>query len=414
MRRLAFSLAIFSLPFQLGYHFWPSFSFLAGYRIDYLSPTLYLSYLLIFIYILESLPSVVAYFQSKTYRSLKYLFPIALYILLNVLYSIVPVLSLISWFKLIFYFLFFISLITEDNLSTRLIRPLIYSLIVVLLLEITQLIIQSSVNGPAYILGERSFNLATPNTAKIDLSILGEKVYFLRPYSTFSHPNSLAGFLLVSFFLLHVRLSRSIIKPLLFLGVILTFSKSAIAALLIGLLYLYLEKSNKLISRYFYFFIIPLFIFVSLSPLLSNTFFLSNLPFDLTSPILARINLGRSTTTLIRDHWLLGTGLNNYLTAIVPTLIPSKIYYSTLQPVHSSILLALIEMGLLGLLLLVLLVKRIITSNIYKNKTFRVIVLVLLITSSLDHYWWTLVQNQLLLVVVFALYYTHDFGKNSD
>ena len=45
-RFLFYSIAVF-LPTQLGKHFWPSFSFVEGIRIDYLSPTLYLTDLLI-------------------------------------------------------------------------------------------------------------------------------------------------------------------------------------------------------------------------------------------------------------------------------------------------------------------------------------------------------------------------------
>src|SRR5476649_2203358 len=36
-------LLIFLLPTQLGIHFWPNFSLLLGIRVDYLSPTLYVT-----------------------------------------------------------------------------------------------------------------------------------------------------------------------------------------------------------------------------------------------------------------------------------------------------------------------------------------------------------------------------------
>jgi hypothetical protein len=45
--KLFFSLILFSITVQLGKHFWPSWSFISGIRIDYLSPTLYLSDLII-------------------------------------------------------------------------------------------------------------------------------------------------------------------------------------------------------------------------------------------------------------------------------------------------------------------------------------------------------------------------------
>ena len=41
--RIFFFLLLISIPIQLGKHFWPSFSFVQGIRVDYLSPTLYVS-----------------------------------------------------------------------------------------------------------------------------------------------------------------------------------------------------------------------------------------------------------------------------------------------------------------------------------------------------------------------------------
>src|SRR5476651_2543095 len=40
---LFFYLLILFLPTQLGKHFWPNFSFVYGIRVDYLSPTIYIS-----------------------------------------------------------------------------------------------------------------------------------------------------------------------------------------------------------------------------------------------------------------------------------------------------------------------------------------------------------------------------------
>src|SRR5581483_7422034 len=47
LEKLLFFLSILFLPSQLGKHFWPTFSYVEGIRIDYLSPTLYLTDVLI-------------------------------------------------------------------------------------------------------------------------------------------------------------------------------------------------------------------------------------------------------------------------------------------------------------------------------------------------------------------------------
>ena len=67
------------------------------------------------------------------------------------------------------------------------------------LLAIAQFFNHGSINGFFYLLGERFFTAQTPGIA--NASINGELV--LRSYGTFSHPNVLAGFLvLVMSFLL--------------------------------------------------------------------------------------------------------------------------------------------------------------------------------------------------------------------
>ena len=110
-----------------------------------------------------------------------------------------------------------------------------------------------SLGGIFWWLGERSFNLATPG---ITLAQVGDHL-LLRPYATFSHPNSLAGFLLVSLLLLwgarESFKNKGFFKlALLFLGLtlFLTFSFAAYLgaglALIIFLWQKWRQKSNLL------------------------------------------------------------------------------------------------------------------------------------------------------------------------
>ena len=48
IHRFFFSLLLVFLPTQLGYHFWPDWATVLGRRIDYLSPTIYFTDVLIF------------------------------------------------------------------------------------------------------------------------------------------------------------------------------------------------------------------------------------------------------------------------------------------------------------------------------------------------------------------------------
>ena len=55
----------------------------------------------------------------------------------------------------------------------------------------------------------------------------------LRPYATFSHPNSLAGYLLVSLVILRQIPAPKVIRHFLIGAIVLTFSKAAIFTLII-------------------------------------------------------------------------------------------------------------------------------------------------------------------------------------
>src|SRR5260221_12343343 len=50
-----FFLILLLLPTQFGRHFWPSFSFVLGQRVDYLTPILYLTDILIVLFVILNL-----------------------------------------------------------------------------------------------------------------------------------------------------------------------------------------------------------------------------------------------------------------------------------------------------------------------------------------------------------------------
>src|SRR5687767_1088681 len=50
---LLYTLLLLFLPTQLGKHFWPEYSLLSGFRVDYLSPTLYLTDMLVLLLFLQ-------------------------------------------------------------------------------------------------------------------------------------------------------------------------------------------------------------------------------------------------------------------------------------------------------------------------------------------------------------------------
>ena len=185
---------------------------------------------------------------------------------------------------------------------------------------------QSSIQGIWYLLGERLLSVDSPSIAKI--TIFGRD--FLRPYGTFSHPNSLAGFYLLQYIFLLVmkRGSSSKILDITILAsvllAVLSFSKLAISVGFILSAFYVLTNYKNDVSKYL---LLILALYVSSFVLRANG--------DAFS-LAKRIELFSYTLSDIKHHWILGVGLGNHLYALAD--IPTKYSYFFLQPVHSIFL----------------------------------------------------------------------------
>ena len=369
-------LIIFFLPTQLGKHFWGDFSQVGGFRIDYLSPTLYFTDILIGLYLLHSLPGLITWLR-KDPRPALLLFG---FISLNLLFSLSPIVTFFVWLRWLLYFSLVIALNINRVTLKSVILPLSLSLILLVLLETLQLFFQSSVGGIFWFLGERTINQATPQVAKL---IVNGRI-ILRPYSTFSHPNSLGGFLLLVLFLLG-QTKSTVLKMISLVGIILTFSKTAIITTLLFLAGVF--KKNRLL----------LILALPLIPLLITPVA------DYSVSLSARSYLLSPTLSIIRLYPLFGVGLGGYLPALVDNLPDNQVTPSLIQPVHNLPLLLISEIGLFGVGLLLYLTLK---SKILHNPSVLELLSIVLLTGGFDHYWLTLPQNKLILLL--ALYFVYN------
>jgi hypothetical protein len=477
---LWFALLLLFLPTQLGLHFWPDFTHVLGLRIDYLSPTLYFTDILIFLLLItwvrekffteRGRSAGVGYltgFDSTLFRSAKnllrlilntkylILYTFILFVALNILSAQVPILALLKWLRFLELTLLFLyitrhsELVSESPVNNKIpdqvrndaraLIPLSVSVIFISTIAIIQFLLQSSLGGPFWLLGERTFTAVTPAIAKVNLCLpiienwslkIDHCRMALRPYSIFSHPNSLAGFLLVAIIFLSslrgaiphflqiiwrrgnpVRNCSQLlpvscywfIVALATIALTLTFSRTAwLAAVVVLILWLipkYLPFLKKYLIQNTTYFILFLSI---LSP-----FALSHLSSSAIFPSVSieyRLALFQAAQSIITQHPLLGIGLNNFIPAL-PQHLPAPPTLSLLQPVHNIFWLILSETGLLGLSFalwgLFATLKRITTNQL--PTSFSLILVAVLITGATDHYWLTLPQNQLLLTVILGL-----------
>jgi O-antigen ligase len=252
-------------------------------------------------------------------------------------------------------------------------------MIVINMLGIFQFINKGSIGGIFYYLGERAYTFLSPNVAPY-------------PYSTFSHSNSFAGFLLV--FIIFILIYKSKIDKRLFfftlvlslVNLFLTNSLNVwLASVLLSIMYVlkkYVRKEN--IKK------------------LAFTYTLLNL--DISQRFIThRLELAKASILITKENILFGVGLNNFIFKLSNM---GSFYYNSweLQPVHNIFLLTLSETGIIGLIsFLYFLIPVTSLSNFP--------LLAIIFTGMFDHYSLTLQQNMLFFVFVFVYSYKNTLKK---
>ncbi|MGI5826157.1 MAG: O-antigen ligase family protein [Patescibacteria group bacterium] len=403
--KIIFLLILF-LPTQLSRHFWLRESYLFGLRIDYLSPTVYLQDLLV-------LPLIILFLRKyhKQFRQKKYFLFTGLYLitsLLNIYFSLSPIISFFYWLRISELVLFVLALGKYSKQTLNYLQKLLPLTVVFEFgLAVVQMIKQGSLGGVFWLLGERSFNIFTPGIARADW--LGQVV--LRPYGTFSHPNSLAGFILVALVFIFAKKELKTLDQLSLVAgcllLFLSFSRTVwLTVFVLAFVYvLYLLKENfrewrlKLSFKYL----------ATLSILPLTVFFFTQTAIA-PSSFTVRQDLGELALKLIKSSSLLGVGGNNFVIALAQNQrVWEWLYW--LQPVHNIFLLLAAEIGLVALVLFSVLMfiamKRSLLVSCY---WLSVALFAVILTGLFDHYWLTLIQNQFLFAAVLGL----SFGLSDD
>lgn len=421
---ILFYLLILFLPSQLGKHFWPEFAIIMGIRVDYLSPTIYFTDILIRLL-----------FTVWLYRKLKkaelpgitrggiiyclFLLMLALQIIVsgNVLNGWYHFMKFLE-FSFVAYYVTKSAFVSLMKISFVLATGVIFESV----LAITQYLHHGSLGGVLYFFGERTFTAATPGIA--NASIAGELV--LRPYGTFPHPNVLAGYLLISMFFLFFFLYKNKYKGFaafsLFLGssaLLLTLSRIAIILWILfiaGVVVWQIKKSLQqkkketayLLGASLLILTAGWFLFApTLIPRFAETTFTEE-------AAVQRAELIKASTEIIWAHPYFGVGLGNFL-PVLSTLRSPLSLGLYLQPVHNIFLLIAAETGLIGLAFvcwfLVKTYRRLFSRMRFENSFRESLGLCIALTSMLilgmfDHYFLTLQQGQLLLALVLGACFT--------
>ena len=390
---------IFLIPAQIGYHFWPDFAHVFGIRVDYLSPTIYLTDVLIlslFIFWLRPKPKIGR-------RTIVWIVSFLLLAFINVSLAKNTGAALYKWIK-IFEFAFFgyyLSSLKGLDIKRQIIFPLSISILFFSSVGILQFLKQGALGGFLYFLGERSFSSTSPGIALVDIG----GAQYLRAYSTFSHPNSLAGFLVMGLILLAFAKESRRLKVFVFtLGLtalFLSFSLGALLGLAVVLIFYLITRILPRTFKKSLMAIIFLGIFLSLVLTVypRGDLRAGNLPENINS----RLVLARAAGELFSSSPIWGVGLNNFIVRLPEIKLVAGVSW-WLQPVHNIFLLVLTETGIFGLLLFAYLLTTAGAASAKKSKIlFGLAIVFMVVTGLADHYWLTLQQNQLLLSLVLGL-----------
>ena len=423
------------LPTQLGKHFWPDFSFVKGIPVDYLSPTLYLTdIILLLLFAVWFLNRVRQRLQRVQFpakdkkiipKSFLFYFFFCLYLISSSVFSDRPVGSLYSVGKFV-EMSFLVYYVSREIRVQQVLSSLVVLCIGAIgesLLALGQFLNQGSIGGIFYFLGERSFTSSTPGIANV--AINGELL--MRPYGTFPHPNVLAGYLLIvlimTLFLFRQffhRWQQSIGVIVLLLGtgsLLLTLSRVAIVVWFLVLAAGFIITQQRV------------FVWLkntSIRAVLSLCILGGGIVVILASPLGTRLMqtsfteealvqreiLINSTIEISKATPLFGVGPGNFLPALATVQQPLSLGLY-MQPVHNILLLVFSELGLVGFsfffIYLLQTYRRLLkwyhlgnSDQLFPLILFLVLSAILFL-GSFDHYWLTIQQGQLLFAFVLGL-----------
>ena len=244
---------------------------------------------------------------------------------------------------------------------------------------------------------------------------------WLRAYGSFPHPNILGGFLALAFIsALYLYFNyRSGWKKILFLtallvifvGLFFSFSRSvwlAVAAALVIFLSFYVKKYfSEVIKLVLNLGLVFLILFSLYSPLL-----LTRLEFAQRLEIRSVERRAESlleASEVIKNNWLMGTGLGNYTNYLIVSSPPAPGW--SYQPVHNLYLLVMSELGLIGLIILLLLIIKSFLASLKKfqhNPVYLSWLAIVLIIGLFDHYFWTAYPGIILLMLILLIVFSDD------
>ena len=393
------------IPTQLGRHFWLVESRVLGMKIDYLSIILYLSDILwvVWVYLETRNKKQETRNEKQNTRCGKWKLLLILGVVVgNVVVAQAKLVAVYRWLRVgQWLFTFYLVSKNKKDIEEKLLKVIPWWIIIESFLALAQVVKGGSLQGIWWWFGERRFLLGNLGIAEMRV---GNEAW-VRAYGTFSHPNSLAGFLLLAW--IWWRKSPALRAPPLrkggilkwvvnwsaLLGIVLAGSRTV---WVLSILILIQETRNEkqelkgVVEKV----LIGIGLVAMVLGIVGNEYelksFLGGWDKDSWSK---RVSLVVSAKNMFIDSPFLGIGNGNFV-SLLPKYQEKNIFW--LQPVHNIFLLILSEIGIFGVVLLCKMFGRI------RKKNWQILGIII-VTGMLDHYWVTLPQNFWLAAIILGL-----------
>jgi len=323
--------------------------------------------------------------------------------IVNIFSSLNPIISITHWLLMLLAIAIF-YVITKNSLDIKkLTLAFIVGAALAGLLGTWQFSSQTSFSS-------KWLGLALHNSSELGPSVIeatapdGIVERWLRAYGPFDHPNVLGGYMalaliVILYFSLHTQTKTKLENYILIIstvlvsaGLICSFSRSAWLAAFVGIIIL-LFQAKATIKK-----LIP---FLVISAIVAGLFlvpyyYLFTPRFETNTRLEQissneRFNGWKDSLAIIKSDPLVGVGLGTYGLALEKQQPDKSVWFY--QPVHNTFLLILAELGIVGLLLLIFITKRLPLALLGS----------LIVIALFDHWLLSLHIGPLALAVVAAL-----------
>ena len=397
---------LWQLPFSWRIVLTDNLGFNPGVFNEYMDVSLYVGEVILIsallIYIINYILLEKSIYTLKIHTGIKMfhmehilVFLLLTFFIINSALSINPTLSLSFIFHgsiwIIFIYLSYVNFVSRGTFFLKMVfQVIIGSIMIQFLITTYQVFFHRSLG--VYFLNESVISLNTVNTAKSEFS----NFILLRGYGTFPHPNILSAYAITTylFFLkycemFHVeQIKRTLFNVLVISLVVLSQAKIGILLFFFIILF---TKSKKL-------FHVEQFLFIlMIAATLSVTWLYSS---DLSKSYETRIDQ-LNYQSEFNKYTFIGTGIGTYRYSY--DSIESSREWWVLEPVHNVPYIVYREIGIIGLILIILIIYKFIyvPRGTYINSFL--VLAALIIYLNTDHYLWDIQQGNFILITLVFL-----------